>query len=741
MFKEINSFGYENRYYLPIVGSYYGVNEIIDGVNDLLHPMKIFQSEKKSLAYRKICHGSAALIPVLGIIALYAFQFFFPEKPEPIIENPYLNDDPEINAVLDKLEDIVTGPEKKENYINWYNAGGASFYSNQIPKMSQSQLFHLTSITSFIDNSEFWLYRHMIPKLSEDKQCRELSLALDFGINIAIDMIERSKLSKENQALAFARFISHNRHTHPGEYSLENIKEVLGIDFVYKIAPYLNYVDVRGLEENEINKILLKCPNIQYLLIDNKEIKKLPIELPFCRVLCCGDCSSLIELPPLPSCIHLQIDRCRQLRTVQELLCCIYCEGSECVSLTTIALPIGEKVYLEGCTNLTEIPPLLRCRVLNIRDCPNLSAVPVVPITCSIYSNHGDSTKMVIDFDNFIQNPKKLLMDLGNYLLNNLPFPNIYYFSEGKQSVAIDAGGVRRDFLTRLLENLFKEVEGKITLIMSKDKMPMANEDPENEICYRILGRLFAFCYPQHSSFKTGPLFNEMVYTFIADPSEGDEWYINCYFNLMNIPQNIKTFITLNETKPELTKKDLDYVTLLDETFVDTKEHRKVLREEILQKARKDAKLRPLAYIRDEMKKILTDAEMNMISQAGPKTLQERIEGLLTADLLLNKLNWVQGAVSHQDLVKIQVFFTKWINEAKFEQLTKFVRTVTGNSTLSSHPIKIELYNRDIGRCPNAHTCFMSLEVPAGYPNQKHFNDKLNECLVNSLHGDGFQTV
>ncbi len=66
--------------------------------------------------------------------------------------------------------------------------------------------------------------------------------------------------------------------------------------------------------------------------------------------------------------------------------------------------------------------------------------------------------KFEVDVSLLATKSKDFLLTLGRqYLLKNQPFPNIYYFSNGELSPAIDVGGVRRDFISRLFESLFKK--------------------------------------------------------------------------------------------------------------------------------------------------------------------------------------------------------------------------------------------------------------------------------------------
>ncbi len=163
--------------------------------------------------------------------------------------------------------------------------------------------------------------------------------------------------------------------------------------------------------------------------------------LPSCQSLYCSGCTALQELTELPNCQELSCNHCTALQRISGLLNC-------------------QKLVCDYCTALQLISALPSCQELHYSGCTALQELPELPMNARVYSEDSPQTafhKLKIDVEKFTAGPQELLNHLGNqFLLQKLPFPNIYYFEKGQPSAAVDVGGVRRDFVVRLFENLFK---------------------------------------------------------------------------------------------------------------------------------------------------------------------------------------------------------------------------------------------------------------------------------------------
>jgi HECT-domain (ubiquitin-transferase) len=508
--------------------------------------------------------------------------------------------------------------------------------------------------------------------------------------------------------------------------------------------------------------------------------------LPNCQMLECSKCTSLPQLPPLPNCEYLTCKGCTSLLQVSELSKCqkFYCSGctslpqvpdlpncrslscTGCTSLQRILqLPNCENLTCKGCTSLQELPPLPNCQRLNCEGCINLQGLPELSWNARVYADGTPTTaftKLEVHLEKFSNNPKESLLDLGKYLLNSRPFPNIYYFSNGKRSEAIDVGGVRRDFISRLSEHLFKEGEssqgaGKSGFLKLVRGYPVEDEGIDQRECYGTLGKLFALCYLENSYFKTGPLFPVEVYRCIAaagDPAS-EEWLLSSFLSFKEAPDSVhsavRSLIDMNQNVPELDQSDSQFLsyliddsgaTIADRAYFQDPANREKLRDTLLAEAREDKRFPAISYIAQQMKLSFGEAVWSSICAAGGPALQERIEGTLNREALLKKLKWMPAFPVNAELTaKTQGFLTHWIERADIDKLRLFVRAVTSNNALGPDDLKIEIFDRDKDNIPVAHTCFFTLELSANYPTQEHFNSKLEWLLTEGMAGTGFQVA
>ncbi len=387
--------------------------------------------------------------------------------------------------------------------------------------------------------------------------------------------------------------------------------------------------------------------------------------------------------------------------------------------------------------------------------------MPELPWNARVYSNL-QFTKLEVDLDELTSNPRKLLLELGSHLLQNKPFPNIYYRLKGELSEAVDIGGVRRDFISRLMESLFAESSMSGKLVMDNEKFPQLT-GKEDIDCYRTIGRIFALCYLQGSYFKTGTLFSAGVYqkiAFLADPSletldiASDDNTVPTYLHY----RNFAGFLKLIEGKDDNIQDVEDEVLIAAYTFIDMggdaeeargyfkkQDSRKLLAKEVIEAALIDPQFQAIRLIAQETKDKIDAESWKLLHQEGPKKMQERIEGVLSKEILLSKLHWEETA-SHTSLdlqlkAKTKRFLKNWIERASPDDLRKFVRAVTSNNTLGPNPLKIEIYNRGPEFIPVAHTCFFTLELSAEYVDQETFDKKINLLLTEGMAGSGFQVA
>ena len=472
--------------------------------------------------------------------------------------------------------------------------------------------------------------------------------------------------------------------------------------------------------------------------------------LPVCTILDCAFCGNLTQLPDLPVCTSLDCSRCYNLTQLPDLLVCTALDCSRCENLTQVGnLPLCRELNCEDCPRLPLLPPLPQCQRLRCGGCTSLQELPEMPPNAQVFSTNtraGEFTQFIVNQEEFATNPSKILLELGNFLLNDGHFPNVYYYLNGKPSEAIDVGGVRRDLISSLSENLFKG-KGEGFLAM-EEGLPLFQQGQEK--CYHTLGRVLALCYPAHSDFKVGALFSKKTYELLAsllmqdNDQKEEEWLLTQHASLVGLPvEEVKGLINLSFKAVQLGSQEKMYLNY----FLDPEgaanydfslpEVRSALRNKLAEEAAQDKRLTALILIGGELKKGLGLALDNGLTG---KLLMDKIQGVLDANALIQKLDYHQTEnVPDAKFAQTKAYLTDWIKRADMDTLRRFVRAVTGNNSLSEQHLKIEVYNRVSGFIPIAHTCFFSLELTGNCPNQIEFDEKLEILLTEGMAGTGFQ--
>lgn len=477
----------------------------------------------------------------------------------------------------------------------------------------------------------------------------------------------------------------------------------------------------------------------------NYRLATLPA-LPLCTKLDCYKCESLTTLPALPNCKKIDCTNCPRLTELQALPVCEILVCNDCVSLSALPpLPRCQRLYC-GHTSLTTLPPLPNCHTLHCNSCA-LTEFPEIPYNAHVVTVDNSPsfatiplplslpfTSLHIHIEKFISAPVHLLLQLGDHLLINKPFPNIYYFEKGALNRAIDIGGVRRDFVTKLCLTLFKENGLKL-----EDNFPIAASD-QDERAYRTLGCIFAQCYPEKSFYKTGPLFDPGVYQCMLIPNPGSiEWYLTNYLTLINAHEAVRQMLCTSQNAPQLDEEDLTQAAYLaepegldlskyDRSFFDDPKNRAAVRNEIIKRAKQDPRLKAISWMAQELRKRVPEIELN---------LQERIEGILNKAALKRKLTW---EFTSSQFAGTQAYLMNWIDNHE-KILEKFVYAVTGTRAICANDILIQVFDRDKNFIPIAHTCTFTLELSGNYESQEVFDQKIGYFLENALTSSGFTDV
>ena len=271
------------------------------------------------------------------------------------------------------------------------------------------------------------------------------------------------------------------------------------------------------------------------------------------------------------------------------------------------------------------------CQWLNYEDCPLLQSryAPEMPLTAQVYggASQAHSARLRVDIEELKKHPKLFLLRLGEFLLNRKPFPNVDYYENGARSVAIDIGGVRRDFVSRLFEGVFlQQGRGIFTKSVIREKKGNGRLTTERKRQSSLYVQWVPFlpCAMQAPPiFKTGKLFPEVLFPLLKNsgllPNDPliTEKQIKNFLLISGISEGVSDNI-LHLTKHQLSKEEiekipkdvrsqaLEYIAfLLDPDrklnaplpHVEEANNRDRLREALLQKAREEHRLQALDLI------------------------------------------------------------------------------------------------------------------------------------------------
>lgn len=572
------------------------------------------------------------------------------------------------------------------------------------------------------------------------------------------------------------------------------------------LARHLRYVDLRGFNDSkEFLRLLANNTQISTLYITDPTIVQIPLSLDRCIYLNCGGCINLISLPKLPECMHLICYNCPLITQLPGLDLCerLICWGctklleipplakckelncDNCPSLRRISyLPLCEHLECRNCKQLLSIPDLEKCKFLDCFGCKNLEFLPMIPrclelhcggcpkvralpMTLSqhlvIYSSNIDYNlqELNVDTSYFKKYPKELLLYWGYYLTKCRNLPTIVYYSDNERSEGHDAKGMTRDFITNLIQQLFKPLSELQPLenqdfLAIEDGLPYELDQEDQVNCYKALGWTLALAYKGTKFIKTGPLFSELFYDCLqtkGEPSLNGEslWPLQNWLKILGAPveliQILDTEIALPEEVSDMSLQYLSYLLDSDGTIqinreqLNDPEERQSITNQLLQKAIEDKKIRALSYIADAFYYYLGELLSEEILVHTPISLRRQIEGKISKKLLLKKVNWGGIDLANQSHVHLQRYFKVWLLGLNQDDLIIFLRCISG---LAAVPDNVECkidQSIEPNSIPTVQTCSYEIFFSQQYDNQEIFNKRMSKFLEYALSGTGYQIV
>ncbi len=429
---------------------------------------------------------------------------------------------------------------------------------------------------------------------------------------------------------------------------------------------------------------------------------------------------------------------------------CITLDCSHCTALTEVplnALPQCEEFYHSGCDALTVFPELVQ------QD-----------------QNFGGLRNSVnISTEELNTHPKKVLRQFTVKIIRSssgIAIPSVqFYDKNNRPSVGVDLGGLSRHLQSTLFEKLFEKEGSKICLPFKNDEkkriIPFVSA-PSDITDYYAVGKLLGRAYK--GSLPIGRHFNSNVFKAMLSLSKKE--MPKDFGKLKNIPYPIKEklFFKLNDSyafvekylnNKKMSKKENEaMVNFIDDDFCFAEDQSQKQKDKILKKTPQKTKL-----VREKLLKMIAGKENVMkaiIALAGGmqyflgrewpskgkgEEIQEKIEGRLDVNFLIsNNLAWDAVALNNPNdpnVSKIKTYLEKWLRKLTPSQLRKFVKIVTGSTSLiKKEKIKIVL-TENSSAYPRAHTCFYKLDVPV-YGHEKILIEKMNYLLAHGLDGTGF---
>lgn len=581
----------------------------------------------------------------------------------------------------------------------------------------------------------------------------------------------------------------------------------------------------------EIEDILKACPNLKSLTLKKCNIERLPpmlycqtvsiddcrflrqiTSIPFCKTLNCSNCPllaassdlpnvvnatfsncpNLVALPALPNAQYVNCSSCQRLAVLTDLPKCINLDCTECPSLAALPalpncrkldcsdclllaalpdLPNAIQVFCQNCILLTAMPALPNCRRLNFLGCIALdtNTVPqrLLPRGFVLNVHSG----LMVNMEDMTNNPLKVLLESSKFLLEGTGIPMIKFKeADGRISRGVDAGGLTRSFLTKIIESLISnsEVNGQLPFERFEETsfyFPVITPDLENALIkeqqiagYRVIGALIAECIKQNYVIDQvfPPKLFEAIFSFSsadleAMPEPPDDLHDDVRLKLLvNMFPNEKAIAILNKSPENLTPDEIEDL----KGGLDNEEDKnkpiewifnEVKRSYINRKNEVD-RLLPAAIIAKQMHSLMTLRGMSWdaFRSKGVEKIQEQLHGSLKADVVIKALQWKapEEGVNQEDVERTKNFVEEWVKNASKEDLRDFIFAITGLPSISEKSeLKMKLYNGGREIVPNVHTCFNTMDLSVNYPNQDTFNLKLKWLVdqVRSKELSGFE--
>jgi hypothetical protein len=378
----------------------------------------------------------------------------------------------------------------------------------------------------------------------------------------------------------------------------------------------------------------------------------------------------------------------------------------KCVKCSISTLDFSNNLHLKTvncslCQNLTSLGAALPNTLerLNCENCPNLSQLPQLPATATVHSGNslcGALNSFNVYPADLEEKPNQVLLDLGKILLKNKPFPNIVYMDPvtGKTTAGVDAGGLRRQLVSTLCENLFKK-DSRFSFVEEAGYQTPTLDEEENPDALRTFARLIGLAAT--SSLLTGtnldPRFFQTLFT-LTDQEIDQPFSEDLEVKLYMARQGLTA-----ESFTEEDKKDmLEEASILRATMVAAKELKKTLGDR---------------FRKQNIKEFIVNVQ-------GVPITKEKLKATIHCNND-NYKRWIDKFIDNLPLtIGKQTFDIKHLN-----------LLFSGYYSIGDRPITIEVFpeRKYLNSSTVIHTCSMWMELP-GDLDQDLLHKELTDQLV-----------
>lgn len=324
----------------------------------------------------------------------------------------------------------------------------------------------------------------------------------------------------------------------------------------------------------------------------------------------------------------------------------------------------------------------------------------------------------------------------------------------------VDASGLSREFVSLLFEGIkntmkFKPCENGLYMPWLAKNAEMS---PEDRLAYNELGRVMMFCLNADESYPIGMIFDQGVFVALqkllqsskldtGDFNFEELFAIYAAMNSNNKPEKDmiqsmnRSLAPLNDDTSDNTLRDLfsaveaeDDIEALDIGYdIDKiKEHFPVLQQalkRVLLAEMVQPRLSPLIEIAKGIKSAPFTSKMTWAAVSdkdlSPSIISERLQGTVTRDTILNKLEFVNVSPERQQWIK------NWIRTAGDDKIKQFLFAMTGSSALGNKNLKISNRGANI----YFHTCFNLLDIPLDRIDNEQTLRTILESTIDTVGG------